>query len=106
MIKNARAKGSRLEREVKRILISKGYHCSRQAASVFPDLLAIKKGESLAIECKTNKYLSKKEKDSFSFLEGYFDKCMVAYPIVNDMDKRKKYIVLCDYKDYKEVMRL
>jgi len=56
-------RGYNFERRVIRDLESKGYFVARQARSSFPDLIAIKDGEVLLIECKVRGYLSKKERE-------------------------------------------
>lgn len=65
---NSYKKGRRFEYKVRDYLISKGFFVVRQAKSAFPDLLAINKGICHAIECKVNKYLSKKEKEGLAKL--------------------------------------
>lgn len=55
-------KGYRFERKVKKFLEEKGYFVIRQGKSSFPDLIAIKNKKVIFVECKINKYLSKKEK--------------------------------------------
>src|SRR3972149_1498746 len=68
MIKG-KIKGIKWERKVKEDLEKRGYLCIRQAASLFPDLIALFKGRFYFIECKTDrKYLSRKEKEKLIIL--------------------------------------
>jgi len=96
-----RAKGARFERLVKHRLEAEGWFVVRQAASAFPDLIAIKKNEACFIECKTNKYISSKEKSALKKL-SYFGLPYIAYPI---KEKGKSVVIISDLS-YKEVIRL
>lgn len=107
MIKT-KAKGARLERELKEKLNKMGYLVIRQAASQFPDLIALHNLKTnptnpkpLLIECKTNKYLTKPEKEALENLNCYGMPC-IAYPI---KEHNRKIIVLCNTK-YKEFWRI
>jgi len=74
-------KGSRLERELLHMFWDAKWWCLRVAGSgsmplPCPDLLAGKKGDSLAIECKgsksTRKYITKEQIDELkSFAKGF-----------------------------------
>ena len=98
---NTKAKGSRFERRVKKILEEKGYFVIKQSASIFPDLIAIAPFRVVyLIECKVAKYISKEEKNRFDELKKY-GVCRVAYPKKCLHDKRKTEIILCDL-DYNE----
>ena len=51
---NHKAKGRRLEWEVKKVYQDSGHFVARQAASRFPDLIVLRKGEDPTfIECKS-----------------------------------------------------
>ena len=93
---NCKAKGSRFERKVKKMLEEKGYFVVKQSASIFPDLIVIAPFRVVyLIECKVAKYLSKEEKKRFDELKKY-GVCRIAYPKKCLHDKRKTEIVLCD----------
>lgn len=108
MIK-ARAKGSRLERELKHKLRGMGYFVIRQASSSFPDLIALPNSDNpehkfkrpLLIECKVNKYLKLQEKLAFRTIEKYGE-ILVAYPVKVG---NRKQIILSNI-GYKEIMRV
>jgi Holliday junction resolvase len=53
---NRKAKGRRLEWAVKKLYQDSGHFVARQAASRFPDLIVLRKGEDPTfIECKSGK---------------------------------------------------
>jgi len=80
-----------MEYKVRDILKTKGYFVVRQAKSTFPDLVALKGNEIVFIECKVNKYLSRKEKEKIKEIkEKVKCKFLVAY---NDKGKVKFYEV-------------
>lgn len=90
---NTRAKGSRFEREVRKVLERDGYFCVRQAASAFPDLIAIADNKkAYFIECKVNKYITKKEKEDLIEMKKYGG-IAVAWP---EYVGRKKVICFRD----------
>ncbi len=79
-----RRKGDCFERLVKKRLIEQGFFCIRQPRSAFPDLIAIRKGDSavevLFIECKIGKYISAEERKALNSLaEDYGGTPMVCY---------------------------
>jgi Holliday junction resolvase len=92
-----RQKGDRFERRVQKFLVSKGFKCYRNSASVFPDLIAFNESGVFFVECKCNKYISKSEKEEFSVLQS-FGKCFIAHNF-------KGKILFCD-KYYKDVTSL
>lgn len=55
-------KGRTFEYEVKHHLEEMGYFVVRAARSAFPDLVAVRQGRPLLVECKYNGYLSWNEK--------------------------------------------
>jgi Holliday junction resolvase len=55
-------KGRTFEYKVKRHLETMGYFVIRAARSAFPDLVAVKQGQPLLVECKLNGYIPWKEK--------------------------------------------
>jgi len=57
-------KGYRFEKKTQKYLENIGYITYRQAKSSFPDIIAIKKGETVLVECKVNGKLSRKEKEN------------------------------------------
>ena len=74
-------KGVDFERTVRDFLKRKGYFCIRQAKSSFPDLIAIKKGKTLFVECKAKRKPDKseiKQLQSFSFNLGVTSLWVVA----------------------------
>jgi len=101
--------GYNFQRRVTKHLVSKGFNCITQPKSAFPDIIAWKpfvdgNGNALAInvqetlsdktnnkvlfpfyisfiECKVNKYLSKKEKEAAKLIlkEGRCNSFLVAY---------------------------
>jgi len=89
MIRNAKAKGARLEREVKDRLKKAGCIVVRQAASLFPDLICILPVEPgkeelnkrlFFIECKCRKYISSEERKLLMQIELRFGgKSIIAY---------------------------
>lgn len=73
-------KGRAFEYRVRDYFKELNYFLVRQAASHFPDLIAVKKGECLAIECKVaKKYLSKRERESLIKLKDYGFIPVLAY---------------------------
>lgn len=56
-------KGYRFEKRTQKHLESQGWIITRSAKSRFPDLVCIKHGKAIYVECKYNKYLSKDEKE-------------------------------------------
>jgi Holliday junction resolvase len=57
-----------------------GFFVIRAARSAFPDLIAVKKGKPLLIECKFNAYISWKEKVRLLELARMNDaQCAIAY---------------------------
>ena len=56
-------KGRRFEWEVRKLLEERGYVVIRAARSKPVDLVAMKEGEILLIECKYDSYLSKERKE-------------------------------------------
>lgn len=55
MVNKNYAKGYRFEVRVKKHLESKGWTVFRQGKSAFPDLIAIKNGNVILVECKNHK---------------------------------------------------
>ena len=77
MTNKSYAKGYRFERKVKKHFEDMGWYVVRQGKSAFPDLICIKNSGIPDIvysnfvkfvECKMNKYLSRKEKEDFKEL--------------------------------------
>jgi len=65
-LKNPKRKGIVFERKTRKVLEAQGFFCVRQAASIFPDIVAIapKTGEVHFIECKVKaKYFSRRERE-------------------------------------------
>jgi len=93
---NTRAKGSYFERTVRKYLEKRGYFVVRQAASSFPDLIAITpSGAVWMIECKVNKYLSKVEKEELMRLKlGYNANVYKSYPKYSTYSKNPKNVIL------------
>jgi Holliday junction resolvase len=75
---NRRRKGDDFERKVKKHLQTKGYFTVRQSSSSFPDLIALSKNNIIFIECKTNKYINKQEKEQLKELNKIGD-IAIAY---------------------------
>jgi len=56
-------KGRIFEYRVKNYLEGRGYFVVRQARSAFPDLIALKRGLTLLVECRVDGEISKEEKE-------------------------------------------
>jgi len=80
-LRNPKRKGISFEREVRKYLEEAGYFVVRQAASSFPDLIAVAQtGRIYAYECKVNGKISSKEKKKLIELyERYKIVPVVAY---------------------------
>ena len=78
---NTKRKGARWERKVRKMLEQEGWFVVRQAASAFPDLVAISPQKDIYfIECKNHNYLSSKEKEALLELaQKYHAKPIYAY---------------------------
>ena len=102
-MKNPKGKGIRFEREVRNKLRAINWFCVRQAASAFPDLVAVRPliRVPLFIECKCGKYISKAERKKLTDLEMFGD-AAIAYPI---KEGRKK-IIMITYLNGDELIRL
>ncbi len=78
---NPKAKGIAFEREVKKDLLAKGMFVVRQAASFFPDLVAISRdGNVTFVECKLHGQITKAEQHKLwklAFL--YSTEACIAY---------------------------
>jgi len=62
-------KGRRFEYRVRDSLEREGFFVARQTRSAFPDLIAIKKGKALLIECKVDKrHFTKREREELRAL--------------------------------------
>ena len=91
-------KGKRFERETKIFLKNKGFLVVLQSKSVFPDIIAIEgvsiNGEVMpivyAVECKTNKYLSRKETEDLLI----FKKKYGIIPCRAYIDKNNKHRII------------
>lgn len=109
-----RRKGYGFEIRTKHYLEKKGFYVVRQPRSRFPDLIALKKGELAThienfnfvytsviyfIECKTNKYITSKERADLHFLQiKYGIKPLIAYK------SDKGYVAFCEIDNYNEVI--
>jgi Holliday junction resolvase len=92
-----KVKGTVFERRVVGYLKNRGYYAIRQGSSRFPDIIAIKLGcDSLIIECKINKYISKEEKNKLKDMSTKYGTVMVAYRDIDPIDKRKTKIIFTD----------
>jgi len=92
--------GYNFELRVKRHLEKKGWLVFRQGKSKFPDLICIRvyaetfnttkitHPQVMLVECKVNKYLSKKESEEFKKLKEIGLKCRVYW---RDSRKLKEY---------------
>lgn len=84
MVNKSYAKGYRFEKKVQKHFESDGWYVIRQGKSAFPDLVCIMGVEQhwvcnvMFVECKMNKYLSKKEKEAFKKLKEIAP-CFVAW---------------------------
>jgi len=78
---SAYERGRRFEYRVRRQLKEEGYFVVRSAKSgTVCDLVALKKGEILLIQCKLNKKISKKEREELAKLaEQVGGKALLAY---------------------------
>ena len=83
-------KGYNFERRVLKHFEKQGWYVIRQGKSRFPDLWLLKPNEVIPIECKVNKYLSKKEKEQVRNLLNIGFEFYVAYR-VNRKLKFDKY---------------
>jgi len=83
-------KGRKFEYRVKRKLEGMGYFVIRQPKSAFPDLIAIKRNEVLAVECKYNNRLSSYE--LFKLLE--LKRAYGMTPVLAHKNKREREIKL------------
>lgn len=102
-----KTKGTNFERKVVQGLKKIGWFAIRQPRSAFPDIIAIKKGETaLIIECKMRKYISKKERQDLKEMSKVYGNVAVAYQRDHPTDKRKKQIVLCSINYKKELLVL
>lgn len=73
-------KGRSFEYRVKEFLARQGYFVTRAARSAFPDLVALRRGEVLLVECKLNGGLSLDDRVKFLSLgEDTGARCLVAY---------------------------
>ncbi len=116
---NRRKKGSVFEYKVRDYLKELGCFVTRSTVSRFPDLIAItplvdqielseNKGNNPAIwaepgvwfvECKSNKYLNRKEKKALKELRQKYDIVpFVAYPRYSVYSKKKDNIILEEVK--------
>lgn len=62
-------RGYAFERRVRLLFERCGWFVIRSSKSRFPDLIAIKNGRFVFVECKLNKYLSKDEKKKIKNIE-------------------------------------
>lgn len=62
----SKARGIRFENYVKRKLEQQGYFVVRAAASKPVDLVIIKNGEVMLVECKFNNYLSPEDREKLA----------------------------------------
>lgn len=58
-------RGRSFEYRVRDLLRGQGYFLVRQARSGFPDLVALRRGEILLVECRVDGYVSPDERDRF-----------------------------------------
>ena len=93
---NYKGKGIRFERIVRKYLEDKGFFVVRQASSKFPDIIAIDKVNVYFIECKTNKYISKEEKQKLNELY------QLGIPLIAYPEKSMEDVHFCNLK-YREV---
>ena len=98
-VRNTKAKGSAWERVVRHKLEDDGWFVVRQAASAFPDLIAINKSPSgtvvMFVECKVGKYLSSEEKVTLQYFhQKYGVLIAVAYPKYSSASKKKGNVVI------------
>lgn len=83
---NNKGKGIRFEREVKEFLKERDFFVVRSAASLFPDLIAVKNGKVYAVECKVNGQISKNER--FDLRELYDKFAIVPLIAYKDCERR------------------
>jgi len=78
---SAYERGRRFEYRVRKYLKEKGYFVVRSAKSgTVCDLVALKKGKILLVQCKLNKKISRKEKEELAKLaEQVGGKAILAY---------------------------
>jgi len=75
-------RGRAFEYRVKKYFEDLGYFMGRSAGSKFPDLFGFNgHGDTILVECKTNRYITKEEKMEFEILRGKLPmtKLLVAY---------------------------
>ncbi len=73
-------KGRTFEYKVKHLLENMGYFVIRSAKSAFPDLVAVKQGKPMLVECKVNRYLPWEDKVKLIHLGSTIGaKCVLAY---------------------------
>lgn len=65
---NPFARGRRFEYRTRDLLRKSGWYVVRQARSAFPDLIALKEGNILLVECKVDGRLSKTERTDINRL--------------------------------------
>lgn len=94
MVNKSYAKGYRFEKRVQKHIQAGGWLVFRQGKSAFPDLICIKDGVLVFVECKMNKYLSKNEKAEATKLSKHAP-FFVAY-----RDKKRR-IVLAPFRGEK-----
>lgn len=89
---NGYKKGYRFEQTVKNKLLKDGWFVIRQGKSAFPDLIAIKSMQVVAIECKyRKKYLSKREKEEMiKIFEMFNIMPVLAYVPVGEAERNFK----------------
>lgn len=95
--KNTRAKGAAFERNVRDFLRKLRYYTVRQAASSFPDLIAVSsEGKPIAVECKCSKGgLSKAERIALLELaKNYKYEVYFAYPRFSPYSKKANNIAM------------
>jgi len=101
MGKNHRATGSHFEYKVRDKLMKEGHFVVRQAASAFPDIIAITpSGHVKMIECKTSKdpkkpRLKKYEKEELIRLKNDFNVSVYfGHPRYSTYSKRSDNVIL------------
>jgi len=85
---SSKGKGIAFERDVKNLLESAGFFVARQAASLFPDLLAHAYKQWFLIECKLHGRMSSKEAAALVRLAARLD----AIPMLAFREKGSSYI--------------
>jgi Holliday junction resolvase len=80
---NPFARGRRFEYRTRDQLRKSGWYVVRQARSAFPDLIALKEGNILLVECKMNGRISRSERASINRLR----KKIKAVPVLAFRDR-------------------